>query len=126
MGSTGKGHRELPDAVSKTSDSDVQRKYIVFAGLDNSGGYLVYDLKKMLGMFWVLADDADDSAEFFELKDYDFVDEYNVKDNSHERIKWKLDFYHRLFNVERRKEALEAAKDESEKLKKMITDLRDW
>lgn len=61
----------------------------------------------------------------FELKDYDFVDEYNVKDNSHERIKWKLDFYHRLFNVERRKEALEAAKDESEKLKKMITDLRD-
>ena len=24
---------------------------IVFAGLDNSGGYLVYDLKKMLGMF---------------------------------------------------------------------------
>ena len=54
----------------------------------------------------------------FELKDYDFVDEYNVKDNSHERIKWKLDFYHRLFNVERRKEALEAAKDESEKLKK--------
>ena len=61
----------------------------------------------------------------FELKDYDFVDEYNVKDNSHERIKWKLDFYHRLCNVERRKEALEAAKDESEKLKKMITDLRD-
>lgn len=54
----------------------------------------------------------------FELKDYDFVDEYNVKDNSHERIKWKLDFYHRLFNVERRKEALEAAKDESEKFKK--------
>ena len=28
-------------------------------------------------------------------------------------------------HVERRKEALEAAKDESEKLKKMITDLRD-
>jgi len=54
----------------------------------------------------------------FELKDYDFVDEYKVKDNSNERIKWKLDFYYRLFNVERRKEALEATKDESEKLKK--------
>ena len=65
MGSTGKGHRELPDAVSKTSDSDVQRKHIVFAGLDNIGGYFVYGLKKMLGMFCVLADDADDPAEFF-------------------------------------------------------------
>lgn len=48
-----------------------------------------------------------------------------IEQRRHERIKWKLDFYHRLFNVERRKEALEAAKDESEKLKKMITDLRD-
>ena len=43
MGSTGKGHRELPDAVSKTSDSDVQRKYIVFAGLDNSGASCLGD-----------------------------------------------------------------------------------
>ena len=65
VGSTGKGHRELPDAVSKTSDSDVQRKYIAFAELDNSGGYFVYGLEKMLGMFCVLADDADDPAEFF-------------------------------------------------------------
>ena len=27
------------------------REVHCFAGLDNSGGYLVYDLKKMLGMF---------------------------------------------------------------------------
>lgn len=103
--------------------------YVATAFIESADGYFYYQMEcetEGTNTEHIYPGTIPNSVfSMFELKDYDFVDEYNVKDNSHERIKWKLDFYHRLFNVERRKEALEAAKDESEKLKKMITDLRD-